>query len=100
MTEMPTGSVQSGRMVEQLPQGAANPACPVLSVFEVQASFDAEVAQRHGSPTAAGNGRWQRIQRPKSLAHRNRNVGRRFGCIRLLAACGSPNDKGKHNDDC
>jgi hypothetical protein len=41
-------------------------------------------AERHGSPTAAGNRRWLRIQRSKNPVHENCNAGRRFECIRWL----------------
>lgn len=39
--------------------------------------------QRHGSPTAAGNGNWLPIQHPRNLEPGNCNAGRRFVCIRF-----------------
>jgi len=35
--------------------------------------------ERFSSPTAAGNERWQRIQRPRYPAHLNPKRQRRFG---------------------
>lgn len=37
--------------------------------------------QRLSSPTAAGSGRCQRMQRPKNPGHRNYNAGRQFGAV-------------------
>jgi hypothetical protein len=37
--------------------------------------------ERQNSPTAAGNGRCQRMQRPKNPAHRNCNAWRQFGAV-------------------
>jgi hypothetical protein len=38
-----------------------------------------EKAEHQSSPTAAGNGLWQRIQVPMNAPRPNRSAGRRFG---------------------